>query len=135
MDQHTSDNGAITMSKSIVAIGENGYRFAMNALKEDAFGYVFVRFAFNLPWCSGGYELQSSKEALDRFIQQIDSAHSCQDEEIVYLSHEGNLEVKVRPRKTGQLEIVVLGIPNMAMDDRIEFEFQGSIVETAGQST
>jgi hypothetical protein len=43
----------------------------------------------------------------------------------VYLSHEGNLEVKVRPRKTGQLEIVVLGIPNMAMDDRIEFEFQG----------
>jgi hypothetical protein len=79
--------------------------------------------------------LQSSKEALDRFIQQIDSAHSCQDEEIVYLSHEGNLEVKVRPRKTGQLEIVVLGIPNMAMDDRIEFEFQGSIVETAGQST
>jgi hypothetical protein len=79
--------------------------------------------------------LQSSKEALDRFIQQIDIAHSCRDEEIVYLSHEGNLEVKVRPRKTGQLEIVVLGIPNMAMDDRIEFEFQGSIVETAGQST
>ena len=79
--------------------------------------------------------MQSSKEALDRFIQQIDIAHSCRDEEIVYLSHEGNLEVKVRPRKNGQLDIVVLGIPNMAMDDRIEFEFQGSIVETAGQST
>ncbi len=120
------------MSKAIVGIGENGYRFALSALEEDSFGYVSVRFAFNLPWCSGGFEFQSSKEALVRFVQQIDNSRNCTDGEIVYLSHEGNLEVKVRPRKSGQLDLVVLGIPNMAMDDRIEFEFQGSILETAG---
>jgi hypothetical protein len=123
------------MSNAIVAIGENGYRFALIALEEDAFGYVLVKFAFNLPWCSGGFELQSSKEALDRFVQQINNSQNDTDEEIIFLSHEGNLEVKVRPRKSGQLDIVVLGIPNMAMDDRIEFEFEGSILETAGQAT
>jgi hypothetical protein len=114
--------------QSIVSVGENGYRFALHFLDEEgSVGFLRVRFEFGPPWCAGGFEFLSSKERIDLFVKEI-------GKEVVYLSDEGNLEIKCKPKSNGLLEISVLGIPNMAKDDRIEFEIEGLIRVTSGQN-
>jgi hypothetical protein len=69
---------------------------------------------------------------MHNFMEGITRLTNVDATKLEYLSDEGNLEIKVNPMSTGA-EVTVLGIPNMAKDDRIEFEFVGYFSETAGQ--
>ena len=88
--------------QSIVRVGENGYRFALHFLDEEgSVGFLRVRIEFWLPWCAGGFEFLSSKDRIDRFVKEI-------GKEVVYLSDEGNLEIKSKLKSNGLLEFSIL---------------------------
>ena len=123
----------MTISRTIQGSGDDGYSFKLLIHSETSHGFVRSTFQFGIPWGAGQFEVLSSEERIRRFILEISRLMNCDATGFEYLSDEGNLEIKVKPYASGRVQITVLGIPNMAKNDRIEFEFEGLICETAGE--
>ncbi len=120
-------------TRTIQGNGDDGHRFKLLTQNEFLHGYVRCMFEFDISWASGQFEVLTSEERINRFAHEVSKLVNGDPTKFEFLSDEGNLEIKVTPSASGRVEIAVLGIPNMAKDERIEFEFEGFVSETAGQ--
>lgn len=76
---------------------------------------------YQLEWSSGGFTFVSDNEWITSCRIALSEAYSTAHLPGTLISKEGNLSLSIRRLGNGIYSLDVLAIPNMAIDDRIEF--------------
>lgn len=111
----------------ITAVDTNGHGFVLTNIGLTSFGEMRVSLEFTLSWAKGAFEFITSEYRIHEFVRAIVEMNGGESGSFSYINDEGNIEITVMPTGRGDATIDLVGIPNMAKDERLEFEVEGAI--------
>lgn len=111
----------------IAATGENGHGFVLKTHGLTPFGELRISLDFDLQWAKGSFESITSENRIHEFMRAIVAMNGGNAGSFSFMNDEGNLEITVKPTGRGDAIMEIIAIPNMAKDDRVEFEVEGTI--------